>query len=144
MSTKTKPDLSITTTDHPNAIRIRKAFAAFGAGDLDTVRASMTENCTWTNVGSSVIAGSFQGWDAIVGMFGRLLETTGGTFTMSVVSTLADDDRAVAVYDATSTINGRTDTQRFVLIDEMTPEGKVSATQVLAYDQARADAHFAG
>ena len=75
-------------------------------------------------------------------MFGALVNTTGGTFSMNVLSTVADDLHAMAVYDATSTIKGVTDTQRFVIIDDMTPEGKASAVHSLAYDQAAADAHF--
>ena len=65
MSTTTKPDLSITTTDHPNALHLRDGFAAFARGDLDAVRATLTDNCTWTNGGNTAIAGSHTGWDAI-------------------------------------------------------------------------------
>ena len=36
----------------------------------------------------------------------------------------------------------RTQTDRFVLVDEMTPEGKVATTHVLAFDQIAADAHL--
>lgn len=143
MSTTTKPDLSITTTDHPNVARLRDSFGAFGRGDLEAVRASQTPDCVWTNVGTSPIAGTYKGWDAIVGMFGALLAATDGTFSMSLITVLANDTHAVAVYDATSTVKGATETQRFVLIDDMTPDGKVKATQVLAYDQAAADAHIA-
>lgn len=142
MSTTTKPDLSITTTEHPNVQRLREAFAAFSRGDLDTVRASMTEDCVWTNGGTGPLAGSYAGWDAIAQMFGRLLEITDGTFAMNVLSTQADGNYAIAIYDATSTVNGTTGTFRFVITDEMTPEGKVKATHSLAYDQAAADAHL--
>ncbi len=144
IKTKTTSDLSVHLTEHPNAAIAREAFAAFARGDLDTVRAGMTADCTWVNAGTSPIAGTHQGWDAISAMFGRLIEVTDGTFSMNVLSTLADDRFVVTIYDATSTINSRTDTQRFVLTDEMTADGKVSATQVLAYDQAAADAHWAG
>jgi ketosteroid isomerase-like protein len=142
MSTTTKPDLSITTTDHPNAQRLRDGFAAFGRGDLDAVRATLTDNCTWTSGGSTAISGSYTGWDAIQQMFGTLVNTTDGTFSMNVLSTVADDQHAIAIYDATSTIKGVTETQRFVIIDDMTPEGKASAVHSLAYDQDAADAHF--
>lgn len=142
MATTTKPDLSIQTTDHPNAVRMREAFDAFSRGDLDTVRQHLTDDCSWTNAGSSAISGTHRGWDAIAAMFGELLQRTGGTFAMKVHSTIADDRFAVAVYDATSTVKGVSATQRFVLIDEMTKDGKVKATQTLAYDQAAADQHF--
>lgn len=144
MSTTTKPDLSITTTEHPNVGRLREGFAAFARGDLDAVRATLTDTCTWTNAGTSPIAGSHTGWAAIQEMFGTLINTTDGTFSMKVLSTVGDAKHAIAVYDATSTVKGVTATTRFVLIDDMTPEGKASAVHVLAYDQAAADAHFNG
>ncbi len=144
MSTKTASDLSVQTTDHPNIGRIREAFAAFSRGDLAAVRASMTDDCVWTNGGAGPLAGSFQGWTEIEGMFGKLLELTGGTFTMNVLSMLADDQHAVAIYDATSTVNGTTGTFRFILTDEMTADGKTKSTHTLAFDQAGADAHIAG
>jgi ketosteroid isomerase-like protein len=140
-TTKTTPDLSITTTDHPNAIAMRAAFAAFDRGDLDTVRESFAKSCTWTNAGSSPVSGTFEGWDAILGMFGRLIDMTGGTYKMAVQSTLADDQRAVAIYDATSTVAGVKETHRFVLIDELDAQGKVTSTHSMAYDQKAADAH---
>ena len=34
-------------TDHPNAIRIRELFAAFRAGDVDTIRAVIPEHAVW-------------------------------------------------------------------------------------------------
>lgn len=144
MATQTKPDLSITTTDHPNAKRTREAFDAFARGDLDTVRASLTSDCTWTNAGSSPIAGTYQGWDSIAAMFGKLIDLTDGTFAMKVISCIADDLHSVTIYDASSTINGRKATERYCLIDEMTKDGKAKATRVLAYDQEAADRQFSG
>lgn len=143
-TTQITPDLSITRTEHPNATRLREGFAAFGRGDLEHVRAQMTADATWTNGGSSVLAGTFVGWDAIAEMFGRLFEATGGTFSMDLLSCLADDARAVAVYDATSTVAGQTRTLRFCFVQELNPEGLARATTTLAYDQAAADAHMAG
>lgn len=144
MATTTKSDLSVITTEHPNVQRLRDAFAAFSRGDLDTVRGSMTEDCVWTNGGTGPLAGSYKGWAEIEGMFDRLITLTGGTYTMDVLSTQADGNFAIAIYDATSTVNGRHGTFRFVITDEMTPEGKVRSTHTLAYDQVGADAHLAG
>ncbi|MDP3713701.1 MAG: nuclear transport factor 2 family protein [Mycobacteriales bacterium] len=141
-TTRTAKDLSVTTTEHPNAKVLRDGFAAFGRGDLDTIRATMTDDAVWTNAGTSALAGTYRGWDAISGMFGALFERTGGTISMQVVSVLADDAHACAIYDSTSTIAGQTQTNRFVLVQEMTPDGKARATQTLAYDQAAADAHL--
>jgi len=65
-------------------------------------------------------------------MFGRLMELTGFTHTMNVLGMMATDQHAVAVYDATSTVQGRTATHRWTLVDEVTPDGLVSGTHLLA------------
>lgn len=130
--------------DHPNAQRLRANFDAFLRGDLDTVREAATDDATWTNLGSGPLAGTFRGWEQISGMFGRLFEITGGTYTMEVQSVVADDHWAMAVYDATSTIDGRTETHRWVLVDEMGPDGRATSTRLLAFDQAAADRHITG
>ena len=142
-TTRTGPEISITTTDHPNALVVREAFAAFGRGDLDIVRGSLAEGASWANAGSGPLAGTYRGWDDIAAMFMRLFDLTGGSVGMTLVSVLADDEHAVALYDATSTVAGRTATHRFALIQEMTPDGRARSTQNLAYDQAAADAHLA-
>ncbi len=143
-TTRTTPDLSIVRTEHPNAARLREGFAAFGRGDLEHVRREMAPDATWTNAGTSVLAGTYAGWDAIQGMFGRLFEATGGTFSMDLLSCLADEARAIAVYDATSTVAGETRTMRFCFVQEVDAEGLATATTTLAYDQEAADAHLSG
>ena len=141
-TTQSTQGLSITTTDHPNATRMREAFAAFARGDLDAVRDSMAPDVVWTTAGSSRLAGTYRGWDEVLGMFGRYVEITGGTATIDLVSVVADDRHAVAIYDQTSTVDGRTETHRQVMVDEVTGEAKPSAVRLMAYDQAAADRHF--
>lgn len=65
-------------------------------------------------------------------MSGRLGEPTGFTHTMNVLGMMATDQHAVSVYDATSTVQGRTATTRWTLVDEVAPDGLVSSTHLLA------------
>ena len=141
-TTTTTPDLSVVRTEHPNATRMREAFEAFARGDLDTVRANMADGCTWTNEGTGPLAGTHRGWDDIVAMFSQLLTLTEGTFQMEIQSLFADDARACAVYDGTATVGGVTQTERWVLTDELDTDGKVTSTHLFCYDQAAADAHL--
>ena len=135
-------DLTQQTAAQANAQRLRDAFAAFDRGDLDHLRANTADNATWTNAGSSPIAGTYRGWDEVQGMLGKLFEITGGTFKTSLQSILSNDHQSCAIYDATATVNGRTDTQRFIVIDTYTADGKVKTTDVVAFNQAAADALF--
>jgi hypothetical protein len=48
----------------------------------------------------------------------------------------------VAVYDSTSTVAGRTETYRWVLVDDVDPDGRTTATRVFGYDQEAADRHL--
>ena len=143
-TTSTKPDPAVSTSEHPNARRLREGIEAFSRGDLETVRQSATDDATWVNPGSGPLAGTYRGWAEISAMFGRLMELTGGTYSMQVRSILADDDHAVAIYDATSTVDGRTETYRWVLVDELAPDGRTTATRVFSYDQEASDRHLTG
>lgn len=135
-------DLHVGTTEHPNAVTMRRAFEAFGRGDLETVRQSLADDCTWTAPGDTPISGTFRGWEEISNMFVSLFELTGGTHSNVVVDVLADDLHAVAIYDATSTIDGRTTTLRNVLINEIDAEGRARSCTNVAYDTAASEAHF--
>ena len=138
----TNIDLSQSTAAQANAQRLRDAFAAFDRGDLDHLRESAADDCTWTNAGSSPVSGTYRGWDEIQGMFVKLFEVTGGTFKSSVQSILSNDHQSCAIYDATATVNGKTETHRFFVVDSYTADGKVKTTDVVAFNQAAADAMF--
>lgn len=142
-ATQITSDLSIIRTEHPNAVRSREAFAAFARGDLEAVRTHLTDDCTWTNSGSSPLAGTYRGWDEIQALFLRMFEITGGTVSNTVTSVYADDDAGVTLYDATSTVAGVTRTMPSAMITEMV-DGKARTVRLLAQDQAAADAHLAG
>ena len=135
-------DLTQQSPAQTNAQRLRDAFDAFDRGDLDHLRVYSAADATWTNAGSSPIAGTYRGWDEIQGMLVRLFELTGGTFKTSVQSILSNDHQSCAIYDATATVNGKTDTQRFIVIDTYAPDGKVKTTDVVAFNQAAADELF--
>ena len=54
----------------------------------------------------------------------------------------ADDLHAVAIYDATSTIDGRTATNRNVLINEIDADGRATSCTNLANDLESSEAHL--
>lgn len=143
-TTDTTTGLSIQTDEPATAKRLRAAFAAFDNGDLEALQKEIAADATWTNAGSGPIAGEHRGWDQIVQMLGKLVEISDGTFKTKIVSILANDTQAAAVYDATATVNGKTATHRFFLIDDYDADGKVKSTNVVAYDQTSADALMRG
>lgn len=138
----TNIDLTQQSAAQANAQRLRDAFEAFDRGDLDHLRNNSADDGSWTNAGSSPIAGTYRGWDEIEGMLMRLFELTGGTFKTTLHSVLSNEHQSCAIYDATATVNGKTDTQRFFVLDTYTADGKVKTTDVVAFNQAAADALF--
>ena len=69
-----------------NTDRMRRAYAAFSAGDLAALSELMAPDCTWEVAGRNRLSGTYAGRDAVFGYFGQLLEATGGTFAVELGS----------------------------------------------------------
>ena len=106
----------------------------------------MTADATWTNAGSSALAGTLRAAGTPSRACSAALRGDRAAPSASTCCRcLADDARAVAIYDATSTVAGQTRTRRFVpRAGARTPEAWRPRRTTLAYDQAAADAHLAG
>jgi ketosteroid isomerase-like protein len=71
---------------------VRRGYAAFNAGDMETLTELFDENASWHTPGRSSIAGDHEGRDAAFTQFGRYGGDTGGTFKAELRYVLADDD----------------------------------------------------
>ena len=94
--------------EHPHAALVRKGYEAFSRGDMDALRELMAKDATQHVPGSHPLSGDFKGQDAIIEMYGRLAEETGGTFRVEL-SSIAVDGRghAVGVSRFTAERNGK-------------------------------------
>lgn len=92
---------------HPSEDLIRKGFAAFSAGDLDTVRSVLADDVVWHVPGRSPLAGEYKGWGEVSGLFAQTMELTGGTFKVAIHDVLANDEHGVALVTATGQRNGK-------------------------------------
>jgi ketosteroid isomerase-like protein len=128
-------------TEHANAVLARRGYAAFTAGDMDTLRDLMAEGAIWHQPGKAAIAGDFIGRDQVFEYFGKLFELSGGTFKADPEDILADDDRAVVVQHTTGTRDGKTLDAHHVLVFEIRG-GKFAETRVYAADQEGDDAFW--
>jgi hypothetical protein len=61
------PGLGEAMTEHANAELFRRSYAAFQAGDLDTVRSLLADDVTWHNPGGNHLSGDYRGVDAAMG-----------------------------------------------------------------------------
>jgi uncharacterized protein len=66
------------TLRNQNSELVRRGYAAFNSGDMDTLTQIIDESCIWHTPGKSPIAGDYEGREATFGQFGRYGgETTG-------------------------------------------------------------------
>jgi ketosteroid isomerase-like protein len=82
-------------TADQNAAIMRRAYAAFNSGDIDTLIALFDEGAVWHLPGRSRFADDYQGRDATLAYFGQLGQETGGTFQAELKHLLADDEDCV-------------------------------------------------
>ena len=83
-----------------NEAIVRRMFDAFARKDGFALRGLFADDATWRVPGDSVMAGTFEGRDAIFAFLGRLPKETGGTYTSRLIDVLASDERAAALYRA--------------------------------------------
>ena len=125
--------------EHPNAARIRDGYAAFATGDLAVLTDLFAEDLLWHLGGRSQLAGDYRGREAVFGLFGKLMEVTGGSFRLDVHAVLADDEHAVALVFATASRDGRSitdnDAHVFHMRDGKVVEFWTAATDQYAFDE---------
>jgi uncharacterized protein len=95
-------------TADENAAIMRRAYAAFNSGDIDTLIALFDEGAVWHLPGRSRFADDYQGRDATLAYFGQLAQDTGGTFQAELQHLLADDQgRVIGMQRSTAQRDGK-------------------------------------
>jgi ketosteroid isomerase-like protein len=90
-----------------NAAIMRRAVDAFGSGDMATLTELFAPELKWHIPGRSVIAGDYNGRDAVFGLFGKLMELTNGTFRVEAREIIGDEKGGVFVMNDTGERNGK-------------------------------------
>ena len=85
---------------------VRRIFDAFARKDGFALRGLFAEDAVWRVPGGSVMAGTYEGRDAIFTFLGRLPKETSGTYTSRLIDVLASDERAAALYRASGERGG--------------------------------------
>jgi uncharacterized protein len=95
-------------TPDENVAIMRRAYAAFNSGDLNTLTELFDDGGVWHLPGRSRFAGDYHGREATLAYFGRLGQETGGTFQAELQHLLADDeDRVVGIQRSTAQRDGK-------------------------------------
>jgi uncharacterized protein len=107
-----------TTQQDVQVERARRAYEAFGKGDLAAVGEFLADDAVYHISGNSPLSGDYKGKDAIF-VFGKIMQETDGTFRLEVHDILANDDHGVVLVRPTAQRNGKSWDSRAVqqLID---------------------------
>ena len=93
---------------HGNAELVRRGYAAFNAGDMETLTELFHENASWHTPGASPIAGDYEGRDDVFAQFGRYGGETAGTFKADLKWVATDDEgRVIGVHHNSGERNGK-------------------------------------
>ena len=117
---------------------IRKAYAAYGRGDIDGYLHSCTEDFNFNVPGSSALAGSFRGREGLYELTRRAIEISGGTFSEEVEDVLVNDRHAVLLNRHRFIRDGKPKDYRTAHIYEIR-NGKLAACWEHPRDQAELD-----
>jgi uncharacterized protein len=125
-------------TEHANAELFRRGYAAFQAGDLDTVRSLLADDVIWHNPGSNHLSGDYRGADAAMGLFVKFFEDSGGTFRVDVHDILANDTHGVALITASASNGDKAMNSRSTHIVHISG-GKLTESWIFDEDQREVD-----
>ena len=123
---------------HANEELLRRGYEAFARGDLETVQSLFADYIVWHSGGANQLTGEYTGHQAVIAYFGKLMETTGGTFTLDIHDILANDTHGVVLVTAHGQREGRTLAMRQVNIWHLA-DGKATEFWSFAEDGAEFD-----
>jgi hypothetical protein len=121
---------------------VRKGYAAFSSGDMDTLMSLYHDDAVHIVPGASQISGAHKGKENILGLYGRLFELSGGTMQLQLDHVLTDGgNRVVSIHTASLEKDGATITQTEALLFTLV-DGKVVEIQDFFGDIALNDRLF--
>lgn len=90
-----------------NAAIVRRIFDAFARKEGLALRGLFAEDAVWSVPGRGIMAGDYEGREAIFRFLAKLPKETDGTYGSELIDVLASEDRAAALYRARGTRHGR-------------------------------------
>jgi len=116
-------------TDHENVEVVRRQYAAFEAGDVDALIGLFSPDIVHHVPGSAAVSGDHRGPEAVLAMYGKLVEMSEGSISVVLEDLLSDGGhRVIAVHRATAERHGQNVTTREALMFTIV-DGKVVEVQ---------------
>jgi ketosteroid isomerase-like protein len=121
---------------------VRRAYAAFSAGDIDTLSGMMAPDIVHSVPGSGALSGAHKGIPNVLAMYGQLAERSGGTVRVELEDVLSDGgDRVIAIHTANAERNGKTLSAREALLFTIA-DGRVAEIQDFFSDIESSDSFW--
>lgn len=92
---------------HPHEQLARRAYEAFGSGDMATLDSVIADDVRWHVSGTSAVSGLYKGKQEVFSFFGQLAERSQGTFSIDVHDIVAGDDHTVVLARISGERDGR-------------------------------------
>jgi ketosteroid isomerase-like protein len=129
-------------TAKENEAQARRSYAAFAAGDLDTVREAFHPDVVWHFSGNTPISRDYKGIDDVLGFFANVFTETNGTFSNELEEVIANDDATVVIGNVSAERNGKKITTKQVAIYKADADGKVTEAFFYGDDTTQFDAFW--
>jgi len=128
---------------HPNVETLKRGYEAFAKGDMETLRSELFQpDIVWHQGGDNPTAGDYDGAEQVLGLFGRLFETTGGTFRVNLTSIVGGGDLVIGTGVASGSRNGDTMTDEPYAHVAKIKDGKMAEAWIVNLNQDRVDKFY--
>lgn len=132
-----------TEQEHPNADLVRRAHAAFKAGDHAEVSALFADDILWTVGGEGPQTGTTIGMANVMANFGQIMEMTEGTYFADPVDYVGSDDHAINISHLTAKRPDGRSIDIYEAVIFKVRDGKLVEAQHIAYDEKAWEDFFA-
>ena len=92
---------------HPNRDLIKRAYDAFGRGDIPTVLSILDNKIRWHVPGQNPLSGDYIGHEQVLGFFQKSMELSGGTLRIELNDIVASDTTVFVLCTVSATRSGQ-------------------------------------
>ncbi|HTG46469.1 MAG TPA: nuclear transport factor 2 family protein [Actinomycetota bacterium] len=127
---------------HPNEDLVRQGYAAFQSGDMATLGELFAADIVWHSPGRNQLSGDYAGAEAVIGLFQKTFELTGGSFKLELHDVVGNDEHVAALVHVEGQRDGKTLSDNSVQVFEIAG-GKVTEQWLYPGDPYASDDFWA-
>jgi ketosteroid isomerase-like protein len=125
--------------EHANHELFMRAFAAFGAADMDTLAEVFDEQVVWHSPGANPLSGEHRGQQATFAMFGNEFRLSNGSIRPELQHLVSSDETVVALLRTSAQRDERKALDQDVVLTFHVRGGKLAEGWTVWTDQDAAD-----